>query len=143
MAAPRPASPPPWRRLAAAALLHALLWLVAAIAWNGGPFRGQAVLDGAEFLALARGGSAGPFETKSPLVPWLYGRALALSGEEAWTSATLGLGASLATLLGAGLLAWRLSGPRAALAAALLYALSGSALAFWRSFSANSTRAPT
>lgn len=118
------------RWLLAIALLHAALFLWAAWAWNEGPFEGQGVVDGAEMLELARQGSAGPFQTKSPLYPWLLGRLLGLGAQTGWTVALFGLCSSLGLLAAVAGLARQLGGARAGAAAALLYACSGSALAF-------------
>ena len=120
----------PWRALSLLAGCHAALIIWAAWAWINGPFQGEGVIDGAEVLALALEGSAGPFETKSPLYPTLLGWVLGLTGEVPWTVALCGLLSSVGVLLGVGLLAFRLAGRRAAIVSAFLYALSGSALAF-------------
>ncbi len=120
----------PWRAILTIAGLHAALILWAGWAWIHGPFQGEGVIDGAEVLALALEGSAGPFETKSPLYPALLGWVLGLTGEVPWTVALCGLVSSVAVLLGVAFLTFRLAGRRAAVVAALLYALSGSTLAF-------------
>lgn len=118
------------RPLLAPLLVHAALFAWAAWAWIGGPFEGRGVVDGAEVLALATTGSAGPFETKSPLYPWLLGRLLRLGGDPAWTVALLGGVLSLGLVAAIFALARRVAGPRSAPPAAWLYALSGSPLAF-------------
>jgi tetratricopeptide (TPR) repeat protein len=120
----------PWRAVAALAALHVALGLWALAAWIQGPFGGEGVLDGAEVLALARSGSAGPFETKSPLYPALLRAAFALAGDSPRTVGALGLLLSLATLLAVVRLARVMGHPNAAPWAAGLYALSGSTLAF-------------
>lgn len=129
---PRPTDPDatPWRGLLLLALGHGALGLWAAWAWIHGPFGGEGVVDGAEVLSLATRGSAGAFETKSPLYPALLGWLLEMTGEVPWTVALFGIVSSTAVLLATGLAAHRLGGRRAALVAAGLYALSGSALAF-------------
>lgn len=111
-------------------LCHAALFLWAARAWIRGPFEGRGVIDGAEMLELARTGSAGAFETKSPLYPWVLGHLLEVFGDGAWTVALAGLATSLALLAVIMALGARLAGPRAGLVAGTLYAASGSALAF-------------
>jgi tetratricopeptide (TPR) repeat protein len=121
---------PPWRGLFFLAILHTVLIVWAARAWIAGPFEGRGVIDGAEVLLLALEGSAGPFETKSPLYPAFLGLILDITGEIPWTVAFAGLVSSLALLLATGLLAFRLAGRRAAELAAGLYAVSGSTLAF-------------
>jgi tetratricopeptide (TPR) repeat protein len=120
----------PRRAVAGLAALHAALGLWALAAWVHGPFRGEGVLDGAEVLAQARTGSAGAFQTKSPLYPALLRAAFAIAGDSPWTVGALGLALSVATLLATARLAVELGHPRAAPWAAALYALSGSALVF-------------
>lgn len=110
--------------------VHAALFLWAAWAWIHGPFEGAGVIDGAEILSLARTGSAGPFETKSPLYAALLGPCLALGFHEAWTVALLGLATSVALLVTVVAFARRLAGERSALTAGALYTLSGSVYAF-------------
>lgn len=117
--------------LLALGALHALLVLWALWAWIEGPFGGRGVLDGAEVLRLAREGSSGTFETKSPLVPALLGLLFALLGDTPWTVGALGLAASLATLAAVVGLAREVEpAPRAVRLAAGLYALSGSTLVY-------------
>ena len=115
---------------AALALVHATLGSWALHAWVEGPFQGQGVVDGHEVLRMARTGSAGPFETKGPLHPFVLSLALRLGGHEAWTVAILGIALSIGVLAGVGRLCASLGVPRAAPWAMALYALSGSVYAF-------------
>jgi hypothetical protein len=112
------------------ALLHAALGLWALHAWIHGPFQGRGVVDGYEVLRMARTASAGPFETKGPLYPWVLSLALRLDGNEAWTIGILGIALSLGVLAGVGRLCSSTGVPRAAPWAMAFYALSGSAYAF-------------
>ena len=118
------------RAIPALAALHAALGLWALWAWIHGPFLGEGVLDGAEVLALARTGSAGPFETKSPLYPALLRAAFVLAGDSPWTVGCLGILLSLSALTGVARLCAEIGRPQAAPWAVGLYALSGSALAY-------------
>ncbi len=119
-----------WRRGLALVLLHAALFVWAAWAWIEGPFGGEGVVDGAEVLSLARTGSAGPFETKSPLYAALLGPLLGIGFHAAWTVALLGLASSVVLLCTVLACARRIGGERAAFAAGALYTLSGSVYAF-------------
>lgn len=112
-------------------IAHALLVLGALWAWIEGPFRGQGVLDGAEVLRLAREGTSGTFQTKSPLMPAVLGVLLRLLGDSPWTVGAFGLACSLATLAAVVALAREVDpAPRCARTAAALYALSGSTLVY-------------
>ncbi|HVS08948.1 MAG TPA: hypothetical protein VMS76_03670, partial [Planctomycetota bacterium] len=111
------------------ALLHAALGLWALHAWIHGPFQGRGVVDGYEVLRMARTGSAGPFETKGPLYPWVLSLGLRM-GEEAWIVGILGIALSIGVLGGVGRLCSATGVPRAAPWAMALYALSGSVYAF-------------
>jgi Tetratricopeptide repeat len=125
---------PPSRALRGAlpwlAVLHTGLALWALWAWIHGPFLGEGIVDGAEILSLARTGSAGPFETKSPLYPALLRSAFELCGDSPWTVGALGIALSLETLLGVDRLARVLGRPEAAPWAAGFYAVSGSAFVY-------------
>lgn len=119
-----------WLAISLAALVHSALVAWAAWAWIEGPFAGDGVVDGAEFLAWARTGAPDAFGTKSPLYPTLLRGAFALAGDSPWTVAALGLVTSLATLAALVAASRELLAPRAAAFAAAGFALSGSAIAF-------------
>lgn len=127
-------SPLPSRALRGAlpclAALHAGLAAWALWAWIRGPFLGEGIVDGAEVLSLARTGSAGPFETKSPLYPALLGLAFEVTRDSPWTVGALGIALSLAVLVGVERLCRAIGQPRAAPWSAALYALSGSSFVY-------------
>ncbi len=118
------------RTVLALAALHAALVGWALRAWIHGPFQGEGILDGAEVLALARTGSPGAFQTKSPLYPALLQGAFEVLGDSPWTIGLLGLALSLATLLAVDRMARALGRPEAAPWAVGLYTFSGSAIVF-------------
>jgi tetratricopeptide (TPR) repeat protein len=117
--------PLPWL-----AALHVGLALWALWAWIRGPFLGEGIIDGAEILSLARAGSAGPFETKSPLYPALLAAAFGVAGDSPWTVGALGIALSLAVLFGTARLCREIGRPDAASWGAGLYAISGSAFVY-------------
>ncbi|MCK6448624.1 MAG: glycosyltransferase family 39 protein [Planctomycetes bacterium] len=110
--------------------MHAIVVAWAASAWIDGPFAGDGIVDGAEFLAWARTGAPDAFGTKSPLYPLSLRFAFALAGDSPWTVAAFGLVLSLATLAALVAASRELRAPRAAPLAAWGFAISGSTIAF-------------